>query len=97
MCNACGFPSVPGHWTDAGAEGASQRMRMRFIQISVVNKLLAPYKLKASYDGTNPGLQLFAPGGEWVLVDNLEALWGEAARLAGTPIDPLSKRALGLV
>jgi hypothetical protein len=36
-----------------------------------------------------------APGGERVLVPDLETLWTEAARLAGTPIDPLSPHALG--
>ncbi len=94
MCNACGFPAAPGHWTDAGADSAGDRLRLRFSRIAVVNRLLAPYGLSARDDGVTPGLQLFAPGGEWVLVPDLEAVWREAARLAGTPVDPMSDRAL---
>ena len=95
MCSACGFPSLPGHWTDAGALHAGSRLRLRFTRLAIINRLLAPYRLTAHDDGATPGLQLMAPGGERVLVADLEALWTEAARLAGAPIDPLSARALG--
>ena len=94
MCNACGFPAAPGHWTDAGAIGAGDRLRLRFARLAVVNRLLAPYGLSARDDGATPGLQLFAPGGEWVLVPDLDALWREASRLARGPVDPMSDRAL---
>ena len=94
MCSACGFPAKPGHWTDAGAESPGERLRLRFIRLAAVNRLLAPWGLKAYDDGATPGLQLFAPGGARVLVDDLEQLWSEAARLAGEAIDPLSVRAL---
>lgn len=95
MCGACGFPSLPGHWTDAGASEPGDRLRLRFTRLAIVNRLLAPYRLSAHDDGATPGFQLMAPGGERVLVPNLEALWIEAARLAGTAIDPLSPYALG--
>ena len=94
MCNACGFPAAPGHWTDAGAISAGDRLRLRFARLAVVNRLLAPYGLSARDDGATPGLQLFAPGGEWVLVPDLDALWREASRLARGPVDPMSERAL---
>jgi hypothetical protein len=68
---------------------------VRFTRLAIVNRLLAPYRLSAHDDGSTPGLQLMASGGERVLVPDLEALWVEAARLAGMPIDPLSPRALG--
>lgn len=95
MCSACGFPAAPGHWTDAGATRPGDRMRVRFTRLAIVNRLLAPYGLSAHDDGATPGLQLFAPGGERVLVPDLEALWREAGRLARSAIDPLSDRALG--
>ncbi len=95
MCSACGFPALPGHWTDAGAQRPGSRVRLRFIRLAIVNRLLLPYRLSAYDDGVTPGLQLMAPDGERVLVADLDTLWKEAARLAGTPIDPLSPRALG--
>ena len=95
MCSACGFPAAPGHWTDAGAQSPGDRLRLRFIRLTAVNRLLAPYGLKAQDDGATPGLQLFAPDGRRELVPDLEALWAAAARMTGTPVDPLSSRALG--
>jgi hypothetical protein len=94
MCSACGFPAKPGHWTDAGAKSPAEKVRLRFIRLASVNRLLAPWGLKAHDDGATPGLQLFAPDGARVLVDDLEGLWTEAARMAGEAIDPLSARAL---
>ncbi len=94
MCSACGFPSRPGHWTDAGGATPGERLRLRFARVAAINRLLAPYGLKAHDDGVTPGLQLFAPGGARELVADLEALWSAAARLVGQPIDPLSPRAL---
>lgn len=94
MCSACGFPAKPGHWTDAGGATPGDRLRLRFIRLAAVNRLLAPYGLKAHDDGVTPGLQLFAPGGRRELVADLEALWLAAAGMAGMPIDPLSERAL---
>lgn len=97
MCGACGFPTAPGHWTDAGANSPGDRIRVRFARLTVVNRLLAPYGLSAHDDGATPGLQLFAPGGARVLVPDLDALWREAARMIGGPVDPLSERALAHV
>ncbi|MBY0134790.1 hypothetical protein [Paracoccus yeei] len=94
MCSACGFPAAPGHWTDAGAQTPGDRLRLRFARLGVVNRLLAPYGLKAWDDGATPGLQLFAPDGQRELVPDLAALWAVAERMAGRPIDPLSDRAL---
>jgi hypothetical protein len=68
---------------------------LRFTRLTMINRLLAPYRLRAHDDGSTPGLQLMAPDGERVLVPDLEALWVQAERLAGTPIDPLSPRFLG--
>ncbi|MZR31493.1 hypothetical protein [Sneathiella litorea] len=90
MCSACGLPSLPGHWTDAGASEPGSRLRLRFTRLTIINRLLAPYQLIAHDDGSMPGLQLMAPDGKRVIVSDLETLWVEAARLAGVSIDPLS-------
>ncbi len=90
MCSACGFPSRPGHWTDAGGSTPGDRLRLRFIRVAAINRLLAPWGLKAYDDGVTPGLQLFAPGGARELVADLDNLWAVASRMAGTPVDPLS-------
>jgi hypothetical protein len=95
MCNACGYPSIVGHWSDTGAATAGDRLRLRFERLAAINRLVAPYGLRAGDYGTTPGLQLFAAGGEWVLVEDIGALWTQAARLASCAIDPLSDRALG--
>ena len=90
MCSACGFPAAPGHWTDAGAQTPGDRLRLRFARLGAVNRLLAPYGLKAWDDGATPGLQLFAPGGQRELVSDLAALWAALPDLqvvvaVGTP------------
>ena len=90
MCSACGFPSRPGHWTDAGGNTPGDRLRLRFIRVAAINRLLAPWGLKAYDDGVTPGLQLFAPGGARELVADLDSLWAAAARMAAGPVDPLS-------
>lgn len=90
MCSGCGFPPKLGHWTDAGATDAGSRLRTRYARLTTVNRLLAPYRIKASDDGLTPGFQLFAPGGARSLVADLEALWREARNIAGKPVDPLS-------
>jgi len=95
VCSACGFPSRPGHWTDAGAATPGDRLRLRYMRLAYVNRLLAPYRLSAHDDGATPGFQLRAADGACVLTPDLETLWAEAARMAGAPIDPLSARALG--
>jgi len=95
MCGACGFPSRPGHWTDAGTTSSADRLRVRQRRLSLINRLLAPYGLSARDNIAMPGFQLIASGGKRVLVTDLETLWVQAAQLAGAPIDPLSARVLG--
>ncbi|MBK0326176.1 hypothetical protein I5535_02595 [Rhodobacteraceae bacterium F11138] len=90
MCSACGYPPAPGHWTDAGAVTAGDRLRNRLMRMTVVNRILAPYHLSARDDGVIPGIQLTSGFGASIIVPDLEMLWIEAARMAGRPIDPLA-------
>ena len=88
MCSACGFPSLPGHWTDAGARNPGSRLRLRFTRLAMVNRLLAPYRLSAYDDGSTPGLQLMAPNGERVLVPDLEVIEFHLRRASTINISP---------
>jgi len=94
MCGACGFPSRPGHWTEAGTTNPADRLRLRYMRLALINRLLKPYGLSAMDNGAVAGYQLMAQGGRRVLCQDLEKLWQEAAKLAGEAIDPLSPRAL---
>ena len=94
MCNACGYPAVPGHWTDAGAATPGDRLRARFHRAAVLNAILWPYGLSAHDGGMVPGIQLSTLSGAQVIVQNLAEVWAEAERLCGRPIDPLDPQYL---
>lgn len=94
MCNACGNPAVPGHWTDGGAASPRDRLRARFHRAAVLNAILRPYGLSAYDGGSVPGIQLSTLSGAQVIVQNLAEVWAEAERLGGRPIDPLDPRYL---
>ncbi len=90
MCNACGFPRRPGHWTEAGLATPHDRLRARFRRAAILRRVLKPYGLTVHDDGVTNGITLSTLSGASVIVDDLETLWTEAGRLAGRPIDPLA-------
>lgn len=94
MCNACGNPAAPGHWTEAGAPTGGPRLRALHHRISVLNRVLKPYGFKVHADGNIPQLQLVRSGGATILVNDLTDLWATVERILGFPIDPLSPRLL---
>lgn len=94
MCNACGNPAAPGHWTEAGAGSPGDRLRARFHRAALLQRVLKPYGLSAHDGGVIPGIQIGTLSGAQTIVNNLEDLWAEAERLAGQPIDPLDPRYL---
>lgn len=94
MCNACGNPAVPGHWTEAGAATPGDRLRARFHRALVLDRILKPYGLSAHDGGVVPGIQLSTLSGAQVIVNTLDDVWAEAERLLGRPIDPLDPRYL---
>ena len=94
MCNACGNPALPGHWTEAGLDTPGDRLRARFRRARGLDRVLRPYGLAAHDGGAVPGIQLSTLSGAGVIVPDLEALWAEAARMLGAPIDPLDRRYL---
>ncbi|MBP1806288.1 hypothetical protein [Rubellimicrobium aerolatum] len=95
MCNACGFPAAPGHWTEAGAVTPHDRLRARLRRAGMLRDLLRPYGLTVHDDGQVPGLQLSNLSGVTTILPDLQALWAEAERMAGRPVDPLDPRVLG--
>lgn len=92
MCNACGFPTRPGHWTDAGADNAGDRLRLQLRRAQILNKLLGSYGFTARPPGHGPGFALSTFSGRTTLVPDLEAIWEEAAKQLGYPLDPLDPR-----
>ncbi|MFO1047240.1 MAG: hypothetical protein U1E52_04990 [Geminicoccaceae bacterium] len=94
MCNACGNPAAPGHWTEAGVATPADRLRARLRRAESLRRILRPYGLTAHDDGAVPGIQLATLAGATVIVPDLEALWVEAEHMAGRAIDPLDPRYL---
>ena len=95
MCASCGLPMAPGHWTEAGAATAHDRLRARFRRSQVLNAVLPAFGLSA-HDGADvPGIQVGTLSGERRIVRDLEELWAVAEQLAGRPLDPLDPRLIG--
>jgi hypothetical protein len=92
MCSACGYPAAPGHWTDAGAATAHDKLRARFRRAEVLQSVLSAYGITAHDGGEVPGIQLASLTGAQAILPNLEELWAAAERMAGRPIDPLDPR-----
>ena len=95
MCASCGFPAMPGHWTEAGAADAPDRLRARFRRAQVLKSVLPAYGLTADDGGQVPGIQVATVSGAREIVLDLEAVWVAAERLSGRPVDPLDPRFIG--
>ena len=95
MCASCGFPAAPGHWTEAGASSAPDRLRARFRRAEVLKSVLPAYGLTAHDGAQVPGIQLSTLSGSHALVRDLEEVWAVAEKLTGAPIDPLDPRFIG--
>ncbi|MHB1102198.1 MAG: hypothetical protein ACYC0C_05350 [Devosia sp.] len=95
MCASCGFPAAPGHWTEAGAANAAERLRARFRRAQVLQTVLPAYGLTA-HDGTLvPGIQISTLSGNQVIARDLAEVWAAAERFTGGPVDPLDPRFIG--
>lgn len=92
MCSACGFPATEGHWSEAGAVNAHQRLRARFIRARKLNAVLQNYGLSAYDDGQTPGIQIADRTGQVILARDLREVWIAAEKLSGKVIDPLDPR-----
>lgn len=90
MCSACGFPPAVGHWTDAGGQTPTERLRIRFARVTLLNELLKPLGLGARDLGVQPGIQVFNGMGQTKLCQTLEEAWDQVEIFTGTPFDPLN-------
>lgn len=95
MCANCGYPSRPGHWTEAGAADAHDRIRARFRRAEVLNKVLPAYGLTAHDGAQVPGVQVGTLTGNHAIALDLAEVWAVAETLAGRPVDPLDPRFIG--
>ena len=95
MCASCGFPAAPGHWTEAGAATAPDRLRQRFRRARVLQSVLRPFGLTAHDGGLVPGIQIATLSGNQAIVATLEDVWTLAEQLTGSAIDPLDPRFIG--
>lgn len=92
MCLNCGFPSTIGHWSEAGAVTATDRLRSRFRRAAALGAALGRYGLTAYDDGSGSGIALADRTGRTEIVESLAQVWTTAERLCGRPIDPLDPR-----
>jgi hypothetical protein len=95
MCSACGFPAAPGHWTEAGATTAPDRLRERFRRAQLLRSVLKPHGLTAYDGGQVAGIQVATLAGNQSIVRNLEEVWALAEELSGRAVDPLDPRFIG--
>ncbi len=94
MCSSCGYPAAAGHWSEAGAGDAGERLRSRFRRAQVLNGVLRSYGLTAHDGGLIPGIQIASLSGGQVIAENLTDVWAAVQQLAGAPVDPLDERFL---
>jgi hypothetical protein len=87
MCALCGV-LLEEHW----AERAGGR-RGRALRVALVNRVLGHYGLRLG-DWSGHVYVLADRKGRSAIVPNLGALWTEAERLAGRPLDPLDPELL---
>jgi hypothetical protein len=95
MCSACGYPAAPGHWTEAGAATAHDRLRGRMRRAQVLQTVLPLYGLKAYDGGEVPGIQISTLSGSQSIVRDLGEVWTLAEKISGGPVDPLDPRIIG--
>ena len=87
MCGLCGLFATGRHWTDGAGPGQRTGEGERRHRAAVANAVLALWGLRlSSWAGR---FTLTGRTGKSAVVDNLGALWPQAERIAGRPLDPL--------
>ena len=86
MCGLCGDLTPRDHWSEQGPGAVSRRHQQQRLQ--AVRRLLDGTGLVVG-EWRGRGYQLGNGRGRTVLVRDLGALWQEAQRMLGRPVDPL--------
>jgi hypothetical protein len=87
MCGLCGVLL-----SESWAEEAGDR-RARVLRLKLLNRVLAHFGLRLDEWGGRVYV-LRDLTGRTAMVDDLSAIWREAERLAGGPLDPLDPKLL---
>jgi hypothetical protein len=87
MCGLCGVLL-----SESWAEEAGDR-RARVLRLKLLNRVLAHFGLRLDEWGGRVYV-LRDRTGRTAMVDDLSAIWREAERLAGGPLDPLDPKLL---
>ncbi len=95
MCGSCGFPQAKGHWTEAGAATAHDRLRARYRRAQLLRRILPAFGVTANDPISMPGIIVSDMSGSHEIVADLAQLWAAAERLGGRVIDPLDPRFTG--
>jgi hypothetical protein len=102
MCVLCGQGLVDLHWTEQQRAQSQQqtgyaarrvRIRDRRRRVEALNIVLAHYRLKLTDAGARRYVLSDAKG-KTAVIDDLGELWPAAARLYGSPLDPLDEHLL---
>ncbi|MHA7846596.1 hypothetical protein [Serratia sp. D1N4] len=88
MCGLCGLLNDAPQWSDPLQQQSLPVRQLRLQQLAVLNRALAPFRLKLS-DVHGSAWLLASPTGQQQVITRLEQLWVEAERLLKHPIDPL--------
>lgn len=95
MCGTCGFPQAKGHWTEAGAATAHDRLRARYRRAHLLQRILPAFGVTAHDPISMPGIVVSDMSGNHEIAADLAQLWAAAERFGGRAIDPLDPRFTG--
>lgn len=87
MCGLCGLFATDRHWIDGAGSGQRTGEGERRHRAEVASAVLGLWGLRlSSWAGR---FTLTGHTGKSAVVDHLGALWPQAERIAGRPLDPL--------
>ena len=89
MCGSCGLPQAKGHWTEAGAATAHDRLRARYSRAQLLQRIVPAFGVEVHDPISTPGFIVSDMRGNHEIAADLTQLWAAAERLGGRVIDPL--------